>query len=264
MCTLKISAGHGTLHAIKFCSVFILFSAGMSGCSAGRQHTRITDSRHPYKPVPEQNEIYRIKAGDKLNIRNLNWITDLLPEPGATQGNSSPGLLVNVSSSGHIGLPDVGKIKAGGLTREQFSDTLKYLYKDILRNPIFEVEITNLKVKVLGAVFNQGLLPIDNEKESLGEVLAKAGGIKFAEAARSIQIIRGTGIERRVIEYDFDEIGDPEIINQQIYDDDLIYVPSARNVVRSAHYQRNITVIQPVLALLNFAVLVINLVQITR
>lgn len=244
--------------------VALILASTLFGCNTGRQATQISNTRHPYQTIPLEKTTYLIKPGDKLKIKNLNWISDLAPEPGVVQGNTGGGISVNVNSTGHIGLPDIGPLKVSGISREQLSDTLAKRYNDILKNPIFEVEVISLKVKVLGAVEQQGLIPIENEHQSLGEILAKAGGIKFLEAGHSIQIIRGEGIDRRVITYDFEQLGDPNIINQHVYDDDLIYVPTSRNAIRSANYQRNLVVIQPVLALLNFAVLVINLVQLTK
>ena len=235
-----------------------------AGCSTGRRATTIADQDHAYTPEPPAREAYRIKPGDKLSIRNLNWVSDLVPEPGAVQANPGSGLLLKVNSLGQIGLPEAGLVRVSGMTCGQLADTLSLIYRDLLKNPVFEVEVTNLRVKVLGAVNIQGLVAIDNERVTLADVIAGAGGIKFTEAGKTIQIIRGEGTQRRVIEYDFEQLGDPRIINQQVFDNDLIYVPNSRNVVRAVNYQRNVTLVQPVLALLNFTVLVINLIRFTR
>ena len=61
------------------------------------------------------------------------------------------------------------------------------------------------------------------------------------------------------MEYDFQQLGNPLIVNQYIYDNDIVYVPPSRENLRPVKFQRNLTLVQPLLVALNLAVLVLNL-----
>lgn len=206
--------------------------------------------------------VYRLKAGDKLLIRNLNWSSELFPDPNQTKtsGGASAGYEAVVQADGSISLPEVGRLPVAGRTRQAVADTLSTLYHD-LRNPLFEVSITNLRVQVLGSVNTQGIVVLDKDFLTLGEILARSGGIKYAEASNVIQIIRSEGTQQQVIEYEFQDLGNPLIMNQNIYDDDVVYVPPSRGSIRSVKYQRALVLAQPVITALNLTLIIINFVR---
>jgi polysaccharide biosynthesis/export protein len=237
----------------------------LGACRAQKETApRITSQQLTPPPIAADRGAYLIKAGDRLRIRNLNWLSDLFPEPTPGQGasgsrGSEEGFGVAVNCEGLISMPEVGRLRVAGLTRRQLADTLSYLYRDVVRDPLFEVEITNLRVKVLGAVNSQGLIPLDQEYQSLGDILAKAGGIRYTEAGNTIQIIRGEGTSQQTVEYDFQQLGDPLIAHQHIYDNDIVYVPPSRESLRTVRFQRNLIIVQPILAVMNLTVLILNI-----
>ena len=233
------------------------------GCRTNRNSLRIESENFTDNPVRQEQGAYLIKPGDKLLISNLNWLSPLFPDPVKTADthHAEGGYNVSVHQDGNIKLPEIGIFRVAGLTRRKLADSLAVRYRDMIKDPIFEVEITNWKVKVLGACNIQGIVSLDKETQSLGEVLAKAGGIKFNEAGEKIRIIRGDGQEQKVIDYDFQELGDPRIMNLAVYDNDIIYVPPSREGMRSVKLSRKLILIQPILIALNLAILVINLTK---
>ncbi|MCF0056754.1 polysaccharide biosynthesis/export family protein [Dyadobacter sp. CY356] len=234
------------------------------GCTSQKKSPSIIFENIITAPVQKSTGAYLIKPGNKLLIQNLNWTSRLFPEPDKIQNGQSfseNGYRVQVNPEGNITLPEIGKFHVSGLNRSQLSDSLTFLYKDIVRDPIFEVEITNLQVKVLGACTIQGLVTLDKETQSLGEVLAKAGGIKYNEAGNTIQIIRGDGKEQKIIEYDFQQLGDPVIMNLLIFDNDIIYIPPSKEGIRSVKLSRKLVILQPVLIALNLALLIVNITR---
>lgn len=219
-----------------------------------------TEALSPVASVVDKG-VYRIKAGDQLLIRNLNWSSELFPDPNqATAGSAGEGYEAVVRTDGSIILPEVGLLPVVGRTRQSVADTLSTLYRD-LRNPLFEVSITNLHVQVLGSVNTQGIVGLDKDFLTLGEILARSGGIKYAEASNVIQIIRSEGTQQQVIEYDFQDLGNPLIMNQNIYDNDIVYVPPSRGSIRSVKYQRALVLAQPVITALNLTLIVINFIR---
>ncbi len=233
------------------------------GCSSNRNFPSIISENFTDNPVQQDKGAYLIKSGDKLLINNLNWSASLFPDPVKTQNaqSSKSGYAASVNQDGTIKLPEIGTIRVAGFTRSKLADSLASLYRDTVKDPIFEIEITNLRVKVLGACNIQGIVLLDKETQSLGEVLAKAGGIKFNEADEKIQIIRGDGQEQKIIEYDFQQLGDPRIMNLIVYNNDIIYIPPSREGMRSVKLSRKLILIQPILIALNLAILVINLTK---
>ncbi|SEJ18096.1 polysaccharide export outer membrane protein [Dyadobacter koreensis] len=233
------------------------------GCSSNRNSPRILSENFTDNPGYQNKAAYLIKPGDMLRISNLNWFSSLFPDPVKTQHSQSSesGYHASVNQDGTIKLPEIGLLRVAGLTRLKLADSLSFRYRDIIRDPIFEVEITNLRVKVLGACNIQGVVVLDKETQSLGEVLAKAGGIKFNEAGEKIQIIRGDGQEQKIIEYDFQQLGEPRIMNLVVYNNDIIYIPPSREGIRSVKLSRKLILIQPILIALNLAILVINLTK---
>lgn len=239
----------------------LLWLVLLYGCRSQRNLPEIRSENFTDNPVQQFKSVYLLKSGDKLLVTNLNWFSALFPDPAKTAVNEAGGYLVNVHEDGTINMPEIGRIHAAGLTRAGLADSLAFRYKEIVRDPIFEITITNLRVKVLGACNMQGVITLDKETQSLGEVLAKAGGIKYNEAGNKIQIIRGDGQEQKVVAYEFQQLGDPRIMNLPVYDNDIIYIPPSKEGIRSVKLSRKLILFQPVLIALNLALLVINLTK---
>jgi polysaccharide export outer membrane protein len=231
------------------------------GCKSHRNLPKISSENFTDNPLQLVKTAYRIKSGDKLVVNNLNWFSALFPDPAQTQVHNTGGYQVNVLEDGTINMPEIGRIHAAGLTRAGLADSLVLRYKEIVRDPIFEITITNLRVKVLGACNIQGVINLEKETQSLGEILAKAGGIKYNEAGNKIQIIRGDGREQKIITYDFQQLGDPRIMNLPVYDNDIIYIPPSKEGMHSVKLSRRLILFQPILIALNLALLVINLTR---
>jgi len=241
----------------------VLFMVFIMGCTTQKVLPEIRLENFAANAGEASKNEYRIKSGDKLLITNLNWSSLLFPDMTKIQETqtTNKGYTASVHKDGNITLPEIGKIHVAGLSRQNLADSLAFRYKDILREPIFEVEITNLRVKVLGAATIQGVVALDKETQTLGEVLAKAGGIKFNEAGNKIQIIHEDGKQQNIIEYDFQQLGNPLIMNLPVYDGDIIYVPPSKEALRSVKLSRKLLVIQPIFIALNLAILVINLTK---
>ena len=241
--------------------LLLLIGSMLGGCSRKLLPATVTTQAIAPTSSAVTKGSYQIKEGDKLVIRNLNWSSDLFPDPSQTAGTASGGFTVYVRSDGSIIVPESGKLLVKGLTRQALADTLSVLYKDVVRNPLFEVQVTNLQVKVLGSVNAQGVIPLEKDYSSLGEVLAKSGGIKYGEASTTIQIIRGEGTQQQIIEYEFEDLGNPLIMNQNIYDNDIVYVPPSKGSIRGIKFQRALVFAQPVLTALNLTLIILNFLR---
>lgn len=202
---------------------------------------------------------YRIRVGDKLRIRNLNALEIIYPQsagisvsgsPITTSGSINP-YQTTVDRLGQIVLPHIGRIKIVGLTKAEAISEVERRYQDLINNPIFDIEILNLYVRVLGAVFKQGVIPIEEEKMTLGQVITLAGGIDFSSADRTIKLIRTTQGTQTEIEYDIRNITDPLVANIRIYEGDYVFIPPSKGSLRNVKNQRISSILQPIVISLN-------------
>ncbi|GAB2784105.1 hypothetical protein GCM10027275_30270 [Rhabdobacter roseus] len=236
----------------------------LNACRTQRELPIIASQELTTRPIVADTAAYVLKVGDQLQIRNLNWSSALFPDPSQLKvgvGASTEGFIALVSSDGHISLPEIGRLNVVGLTRQRLTDTLSVLYSNVIRDPLFEVSIMNLRIKVLGAVNTQGVFPLESESQSLGETLAKAGGIRYSDASDRLQIIRSDGQKQIVIDYDFRDLGNPNIMNQRVYDNDIVYIAPTKETIRTLKLQRNLILVQPILIAMNLTILIINLVR---
>ena len=131
---------------------------------------------------------YKIKSQDLLQIKNLQTnkdIVDLNPQLSATPvatgtSTNSPSQLEGylVEDDGTVALTGLGRVKVAGLTRVEAQTLIQNLYsKEILRNPIIELKIINLKVTILGEVRAPGNYILTKDKTILIDVIGQAGGL---------------------------------------------------------------------------------------
>jgi polysaccharide export outer membrane protein len=98
---------------------------------------------------------------------------------------------VRVDMSGYIRLPQIGRIRAAGLSPEQLGAEIVTRLKPLIREPevtISIVEYRSQPVSVIGSVKNPGIHQLQGRK-SLIEVLSLAGGLD-ANAGGAIKITR--------------------------------------------------------------------------
>ena len=222
--------------------------------------------------LPTDTTVYRIKAGDRLKIRNLNSITSIFSENagisvagGQPQGGANATFFeAMVDKNGQIALPRVGRVKIAGLTRLEATHEIEHRYEGSITNPIFETEITNLRIKVLGGVNKQGVFVLENEKITLGEALALAGGIDFAVADKNIKLIRPREGIQEEINYNIRDLSNPKISNILIGDGDYIFVPPSKGSLRNIKNQRTSAILQPIALTLNALAVLIGLYITTR
>ncbi|AMR31842.1 hypothetical protein A0256_10615 [Mucilaginibacter sp. PAMC 26640] len=208
---------------------------------------------------------YHIQPRDILqikNLQNIKYIVDDVPTNTSASGNASAGQTFEVEEDGTVALPVIGRIAVSGLTRIEATRKIEELYrKDLLKNPILDIRITNLKVTIFGEVAAQGNYPILKENTTLVEMLGQAGGLMTTANEKNIKIIRGAGQYKTVALIDLSDINsisDPRSILQN---GDVIYVSQNKRAVRNDKLSNLTSLIQPALILLNTALIIITLTR---
>lgn len=96
-----------------------------------------------------------------------------------------------VDSKGEIDFPVLGKIKIGGLSREEAIQFFKEkLDPTFVKDPSINIRITNFKISILGDVKNPGMFNIPNERITFLEALALAGDINISGRRDQIKVTR--------------------------------------------------------------------------
>lgn len=208
---------------------------------------------------------YRIKAQDILQIRNLQSIKYIVDETpsnagGGGSGSGNTGQTFQVDDDGTVALPAIGHIKVAGLTRPQAAKQIEELYrKNLLKDPIIELKIVNLKVTILGEIKGQGNYTLTKDRTTLVELIGEAGGLTDKANEANVKIIRGDQKNPQVTEInlrDIQSINDPRAVLQS---GDVIYIAQNKRAVRNDKLQNLSVITQPVLLLLNTALIIFTL-----
>ena len=229
-----------------------------------QEKTALSDDSLQKTPVI-LNE-YHIKSQDLLQIRNLQDIKYIVNDAPVTAnvagGNAAQGQTFQVEEDGTVALPVLGRIQVAGLTRVEAQKLIEDLYrKNLLKDPIIELKIVNLKVTVLGEIKGQGNYILTKDKTTLVELIGEAGGLTEKANERNIKIIRGTQKNPDVIEIDLNNIrsiNDPKTILQS---GDIIYIAQNKRATRSDNLQNFSTIFQPALILFNTALILYTLIH---
>lgn len=205
----------------------------------------------------EKAEIYRIKSNDILAIRNLQDLRLITPIDNQIQTQSQ--LTYRVDMDGLVTLPVVGTLTIAGLSRKEASDKIQSLYKQtLLKDPIIDVSVVNLKVTVLGEFTKQGNFLLEKENTTLIDIIGEAGGITARANPKTVKIIRGNRQNPEIIYVnlkDINSLANPKLILQN---DDIIYMEPQGIYGTGERVQSFSTILQPVLLILNTALIIYN------
>lgn len=127
---------------------------------------------------PALQASYVLGAGDQIIIRAFE-VEEIGEKP------------YRIDTDGYVAVPLVGRIKAGGLTVEQFEQELTTKLKTIIRNPQVSVSIAQFRsepVFFVGAFKQPGIYPLQGRR-TLIEMLASIGGLQ-PNASRRIRVTR--------------------------------------------------------------------------
>jgi polysaccharide export outer membrane protein len=207
---------------------------------------------------------YKIEKQDVLQMRNLQDISYVYNVPGNGSGgaaNPAPQpQIYQVENDSTVALPVIGKVKVAGLTKLEAAKKIQDIYADsVLKKPIIELKIINLKVSVFGEVKTPGNYPLVSDKTNLIDVLGQAGGLTDKANEKTIKIVRGGIKNPRVIMVDLSTVktaSNPVIVLQS---QDIIYVAQNKRAIRNDKFQDISTIVQPGLLLLNTILIIFTL-----
>src|SRR5690606_163379 len=131
-----------------------------------------------------------------------------------------------VDLNGNIEFPILGVIPVEGKS----VNDVKLLLKDRLvegkyiNDPIIRVELTNLKINVMGAVQSVGVIDVADNRINLLEAISRAGGLSTnANAERVVVIREHNGLRRKtVVNLTSNDVFDSSVF--QLQQNDIVFV----------------------------------------
>jgi len=196
-----------------------------TGCSSKSDYILFNQAQKTQNlEVLKSSEVkfeYKILPHDRISV-----IVYQHPELSTANINSlqqEKGLLVN--SHGDIRLPLVKKIHISGLTQTQAEEKVSAAFRTYLKYPDIQIEVLNKRAYIIGEVNNPGEIPLDNERLTLLQIIAKAGDLTTQANRNSILIFKSgdsKNVRTRIV-----NLTDPKSLltaNLMVEPNDIVYV----------------------------------------
>jgi polysaccharide export outer membrane protein len=170
---------------------------------------------------------YHLRKDDKLSISVFDHEELSI---GSIYGhysvNENEGKWVLVDASGNMNVPKVGSYHVEGLTVSEAEDQLEKLMAKWIVNPQITIKVLNLQATVLGEVNTPGNQRFDKERNTLIEVLGKAGDFGVYADKRHVKVMRQDAKGTYATEINLMKMSGFEHNNLIILPGDVVYVPS--------------------------------------
>lgn len=213
---------------MKHIFLYILVALAMVGCSSKENYilfnkTKISnpDANKTITRLHNVRYEYRIQPHDRISITMYNH-----PELGTSsvqsQKQDTRGVLVD--SRGFIRLPLVKKVHIAGLTQTSAQEKIERAYKKYLEDAAVYLEVLNKRAYILGEINKPGEITLFNEKLTLLQVLAKAGGMTDYANRKAIVVLKNRNNKVITQTVDLTGANSLKVANLMIYPNDIIYV----------------------------------------
>jgi polysaccharide export outer membrane protein len=233
--------------------LFIILIMAFSSCVSKKdivyfQYDEINQEKvsNSYKTIIKPDDLLQITitALDIEAVRPFN----LAAVTYATSSNSAIGVAQQqtylVDTKGEIEFPVLGKIKIGGLTRDETIELLKSkLSPDYIKDPNVNIRIANYKISVMGDVDRPGSYNIPNERITILDALALAGDVNISGQRNNILIIREE--ENKKVQYRVD-LRSNLLLTSPVYylqQNDVVYVEPNYARIQSASSNSNTSLV---------------------
>ena len=162
------------------------------------------------------------------NMFNLPIVSQQIGQESTGSSGTIRGVSgYTVDSFGDINFPILGKVKVGGMTREQIAEYLTGQLKEqeLIKDPVVMVEFTNLGVSVLGEVNNPGRIKIERDNMTILDAISEAGDLTIYGKREKVLVLRQENGRQRV--YGVNLCSAEHIYSSPVYylqQNDVVYV----------------------------------------
>lgn len=243
----------------------------LSSCVPNRKYIYLQHQDVKVKNLPKDSVVrtyatevfdYRIQPHDALFVRFESATDKQFDFLSSDQAN-----LVNVAQAanlaselvdeqGEIRFPVIGKVKVAGLTIFEIEEKLQSLADQYLEEVKVRVRLVNFRFTVLGEVLREGQATTLNNRVTMPEAIALAGGLGELADRSNIKLIRQKGND---VEVAYIDLLDENFINSAYYyihQNDVLIVPALNQRPFRRYFGQNLSLFLSSISLL---LLVINL-----
>lgn len=184
------------------------------------------------RPMDEVVVVVNAKDQQYVNLLNLPYSASRIGLSAATAkvSSQSQGVMsYKVDSDGCVDFPLLGKVKAAGLSREEFAAKIKQELLDRKIVPddplVVTVEFTNLTVSVLGEVKNPGKYSITKDKMTILEAISMAGDMSIYGERDEVVVLREEDGKQKTYIVDLTSV--KKLLDSPVYymqQNDIVYV----------------------------------------
>jgi polysaccharide export outer membrane protein len=207
--------------------------------------------------MPDDLLEIKIAGANEATAALLNSYSTGTISGGNTTGNTNnSGYLVD--QNGDIEFPIMGKVRAAGLTREEFKERLKERVSKYLKDPLVSVRFTNFRFTVLGEVKTPGSFVVPNEKVTILEALGLAGDMTSYSRRNGVRVLRDSSGIREVGLVDF---SDKSLFTSKYYylqRNDIVYIEAEKYKGQYEDITRVSTVLATVVSLIALTITIIR------
>lgn len=186
-----------------------------------------------YKTVFKPDDLLQItiSSDDIESVRPFNLPSVVFSSTTNTAVGQPRLLPYLIDKGGYIDFPILGKLKIGGLTRQQVIDLLiNKLSPGYIKRPNINIRITNFKINILGDVARPGTYTIPNERVTILDALSLAGDLNISGKRENVLVIREEGTFKK--EYRID------LRSKKMYTSPVFYLQQNDNIYVEHNYAR--------------------------
>ncbi len=251
------------LHLVFVMSAPLCFIFFLSSCIPAKNlsyFTNLSDLQIIHLPVIEKPQAV-IQPDDLLDIKiaGANEATAaLLNTYSTTTGADKAPAGYFVDQNGDIEFPIMGKIKAAGLTKEEFKDVLKDRVSKYLKDPLVSVRFANFRFTVLGEVKIPGTFLVPQERVTVLEALGQSGDMTNYSRRTNVRIIRDSSGRREIGLLDFTN---KDVLNSRYYylhRNDVIYVEAEKSKNQIEEFSRISAILATVASLIAITITILK------
>lgn len=218
------------------------------------QVVRLPEMKKPQAVImPDDILDIKIAGANEATTALLNTYTTNTSGNGNNNNtNSNVGYLVDVA--GDVEFPIIGKVRAAGLTKDEFKDRLKERVAKYLKDPLVSVRFINFRFTVLGEVKMPGSYLVPNERVTVLEALGHSGDMTSYSRRQTVRVIRDSSGNREVGVLDFT---DKSVFTSKYYylqRNDVVYVEAEKSKVRFEDFSRISTIVATIASLVAITV----------
>ncbi|WP_242604870.1 polysaccharide biosynthesis/export family protein [Flavobacterium subsaxonicum] len=258
MCTLPSRKTNSSLQMIKKIGLLIVIIFAFSSCAPRKkmayfQNIADVSSDKLYETKLQADDLVRIMVDAPAPNQELAApfnLTTLSPTASGGTSVTTEGREYLIDKNGEISMPLIGKVKLGGLTRDEALLKITGEISKYVTNPIINLRLMNFKVTVLGEVNSPGSYPIGTERITLPEALALAGDLQITGLRKNIMIIREVEGKKT---YGFVDITNADFMNSEFYyltQNDLVVVEPNRMRRNSSAIGRELSIVVSAVSLI--------------